>query len=132
MELENQVCSLELSRKLLSLGVEQDSLFYYLNIDGEGKYYIYYKDYLPEEFEYEGDPISAFTVAELGEMLPKYTPNSDKPFSQQYRLEDGKYLVGHVSEHTRPMVFSFTDENEANARAQMIICLLENGLLDAN
>ncbi len=70
MKLENQVCTLEQAKKLKELGIVQDSLFYHIECN-------------PNVFEIEqidensyknydkGDPVfSAFTVAELGEMLP--------------------------------------------------------------
>jgi hypothetical protein len=67
MQLEKQVCSLEYSKKLKELGFEQDSLFCYADIFGNGEF---------TEIQYENDDscerydfISAFTVAELGEML---------------------------------------------------------------
>ena len=74
MELEQQVCSLELAKKLKELGVKQESLWYWNMITKEFKDYegkspiiaceIYSNSRLWENF-------SAFTVAELGEMLPK-------------------------------------------------------------
>ena len=59
---------------------------------------------------------SAFTVAELGEMLPK---NMQFPIPQRegkgwcWRSEEGNHFV----------------DTEADARAKMLVYLLENGLL---
>lgn len=72
MNLEQQVPNKQLSQRLKELGVEQKSLFYwtqhYTRKSGEykkdSKWYLY--------FSKQGggpDDISAFTVAELGEML---------------------------------------------------------------
>jgi hypothetical protein len=61
MELEKQICSLELAKKLKELGVKQDSLFWWVN--GRGRMELHDK-------HTDSDSVSAFTVAELGEMLP--------------------------------------------------------------
>ena len=68
MNLESQVCSFELSKKLKELGIKQDSYFYYWscedkNCDCSEK--IQLKDGEPENLI----GYSAFTVAELGEIL---------------------------------------------------------------
>src|ERR1700689_4384174 len=67
MKLESQVCSLELSKRLKELGFKQESLFYWYNTKGDERFYgiAYTKgSKLKNTF-------SAFTVAELGEMLPR-------------------------------------------------------------
>src|SRR4051812_36893725 len=67
MKLEQQVCSLELAKRLKELGVKQESLYYWnirhiwIVLKAIGEPYITRK---PEDYA------SAFTVAELGEMLP--------------------------------------------------------------
>jgi hypothetical protein len=72
MKLEKQVCSLKLAQKLRKLGVEQDSIWDWCK--KEGKWSV--------EWAYSDEPIkatayaAAFTVAELGEMLPTSIPNS--------------------------------------------------------
>lgn len=135
MDVESEVCSLELSKKLEELGVDHDALFYYLNIDGEGKYYVYYNEDMPEDYEYEGVPISAFTSAELGKLLPfliewqNHTCYLGSMFGYtkfgytanvHYHYHDGEDIIA----------FDFADENEANARAQMLIYLIENKLME--
>ena len=64
MKLEQHVCSLDLAKRLKELGVKQESLFWWGEITKEVHYCK------------AGKPlhISAFTVAELGEMLPKWRP----------------------------------------------------------
>jgi len=67
MKLEDQVCSLELAKKLKELGVKQESYWSWLKGDA---------DYGDEPYllgcttKLEEDECSAFTVAELGEKLP--------------------------------------------------------------
>src|SRR5438874_1108848 len=81
MKLEQQVCSLELAKKLKELGAKQESLFYWVDLNfggarGELKPYpMFYQQQRPWD---KGDLYSehwlasAFTVAELGEMLPAH------------------------------------------------------------
>jgi hypothetical protein len=74
MKLENQVCSLELSKKLKELGVKQESLFYHCNwksiasmgIGWEIRDKVTVKHNYPIFLE---EDYSAFTVAELISML---------------------------------------------------------------
>src|ERR1700704_1122897 len=75
MKLENQVCSLDLARRLKELGVKQESLFYWWKYTGKPEQWmvntinklfrepgIGYTMHWTMEF-------SAFTVAELGEIM---------------------------------------------------------------
>jgi len=91
MNIELQVCSLELSKRLKELGVKQDSLFYW---DCNEEYYghsstnnniiTYGKNvYIPNHNHIF---YSAFTVAELLDMLtPIVTIENDTPFNS-FRL----------------------------------------------
>jgi hypothetical protein len=82
MKLEDQVTSLEISKKLKELGVKQESLFYYQNNpynDGKECIDLMIKKYearnnensiINTQCDNEDNPkFSAFTVAELGEIL---------------------------------------------------------------
>ena len=155
MNIESQVTSLELSKRLKELGIENDSLFYYCNIDGEGKYYIYYSEQMPEEFEYEGDPIAAFNVAELLSLLPnRITLPEGEPYNSfRFRMEKSlhvkgmdepstlivsylyivNYVCDTISNETKwvfnQLTNNISDENPSNALALMLICLYENGLI---
>ena len=125
MNLENQVCSLELSKRLKELGVKQESLFYYQNQpfnDGTNDIGICIKEiisanngnsimntYSMDEFD---EPIySAFTVAELGEMLQ---------WEKLYIFNVPEKLLKYVDGRN----------TEADARAKMLIYLLENKLME--
>src|SRR5712671_5636785 len=72
---EKQVCSLDLYRRLKELGVEQESVFYWCTISGTNQAdlrpaIVWFGKELDLGHVY-GEEISAFTVAELGEMLPE-------------------------------------------------------------
>lgn len=128
MTLENQVTSLEISKRLKELGVNQKSLFYWAkpNDDKTGvemnwvlrnaKYH-----YLAEI----GRCYSAFTVAELGEMLPNIVFEKRHPiFHGSMITRDYSGWVAQIEEGRW-----IHDETEANLRARLLIHLLENKLI---
>ena len=67
MKIEYQVCSLELSQKLKDLGVPQESLFYWTP-DFNNDFDLIYGE-PTSGWQRKGARVSAFTVAELGEIL---------------------------------------------------------------
>ena len=136
MNLEQQVCSLELAKKLKELGVKQESIFWW-DLDGETVTHSQEFDEMP--YITGVDPrdrrrrvfvknanrfISAFTVAELGEMLlEKYGTvrmfGKFRGFHVRDGSEDGEFIAD-----------TGTDANtEADARAKMLIYLLENKVI---
>lgn len=113
MDLEKQVASLELSKKLKTLGVKQESLFYWRR--DEDTWMLYRKPIgsWPQEY------VSAFTVAELGQAMINHEVQSGlrKSYAFCERFDkDGEQK-------------SFEAENEADARAKMIQYLIENKLV---
>jgi hypothetical protein len=70
MTLENQVCSFNLAKRLAELGVKQVSLFNWHSAlaKDQPSTVVLGKGYV-SRIPAEGENISAFTVAELGEML---------------------------------------------------------------
>lgn len=116
MKLENQVVSLELAKRLKELGVKGSSVFWWLNLADGWKvlYYDFASEYDPI------NPIQAWTVAELGEMLPE-TVSSGKTWGGGYRalfVSDAHKIIHQEDAPT-----------EADARAKMLIHLLENKLI---
>lgn len=134
MKLENQVVSLELSKKLKGIGVEQKSYFYWYEIKKE-RWEIWDPIHLMQVWEdkstcRDGKPltsISAFTIAELGEMLPHliffdnycYYLEINKIIDSWEILYVGINDSLHISK----------DINQANAYARMLIYLIENKLI---
>ena len=114
MKLEQQVCSLQLAAWLKELGVKQNSYFAWCN------------GVIPRQHIYgsqrEAAP-SAFTVAELGEMLPPITYSRRK---HGYPNGNGKDEWA-VSRYPKPRTLHAA--TEADARAKMLIYLIENKLL---
>jgi hypothetical protein len=127
MTLESQVVSLSLAKKLKELGVKQDSQFWWsFEEHGATGWDVYFKNESlgPEEwFTLEKHVhISAFTVGELGEMLPAY-------LTETYRLPHGPWRVIHRADIHEDGEMYLEAETEADARAKMLIYLLENNLL---
>ena len=117
MKIEEQVTSLELSKRLKELGVKQESLFWWLNtgkiFDGEDYPDAWSAHFDEEETENE-QAISAFTAVELGKMIPRNYGSS-----LLIELRKNGWLF-------RVPGFEVLDKSEANARAKLLIFLIEN------
>jgi hypothetical protein len=144
MKLEDQVCSLDLAKRLKELGVKQESFFWWCDgvvhasdspavrfsesykelgarwgawaIDG-------FNDEYAEAVKEE--PLSAFTIGELGEMLRPYRkrlPHFDDGDSYFYKEPPCWFFV----DDEQNIVKAAT---EADARAKMLIHLLESKLV---
>ena len=108
MKLEQQVCSLELAKQLKELGFKQESLFWWQDC-GDGTVELMYGKTdsnfgIPVQYYYP-----AYTVAELGEMLPLGYASwrNRKDFMCQDHLEE----------------LEIRAETEVDARAKMLIYL---------
>ena len=131
MKLENQVCSLKLAKRLKELGVKQESLWYW-NRENEAIYPKLQRETFGKTVWSDTVWYSAFTVAELGEMLP-YKIYGKTDFEIFLERGDCNFIVGYVEEEKsggRLDDIVFEDKTEANARAKMLIYLLENKLLE--
>jgi len=131
MNLESQVCSLKLARRLKELNVKQDSLFYWFDMEIHKylfcKYYEQYSKFVDLDIK---DGFSAFSIAELGEILPdSLCIKGEHPnfFIAKGTQEENKFTVGYSTMETSITPF-FTEYNEANARAKTLIYLIENQL----
>jgi hypothetical protein len=129
MKLEKQVCSLGLAKQLRKFRVSQDSLWYWCR---EGrKWSIEWgesnKPVNSDEY------ISAFTVAELGKMLPIQIDagmNGRGISSELLNTHKGTFgglIQWQVMYYDVKFINDYT---EADARAKMLIYLLENDLMD--
>lgn len=141
MQLENQVCNLELAKKLKELGVKQKSLFHYsVPVPERAESEIDKKTLKgcgTEIFQQEMskrwgkcfDEFSAFTVAELGEILPIRIIQKG---TEKY-LTCRKVFIGWKCGYFSLYAYSPRNEiaysKEADARAKMLVYLLENDLI---
>lgn len=110
---------MELAKKLDNLRVRRDSYFSWKSHEHPLTgvpigYDLYRTNDTDIDFDSE---ISAFTVAELGEMLQKYYAS--------HKEEDCFRCFGDINGTMK----SFTANTEADARAKMLIYLLENKLI---
>lgn len=134
MKLENQVTSLELSKRLKELGVKQGSAFYwYFSID-DNKWKITDNELLKDE---RWEWCSSFTVAELGKMLPRSIEmkSSDIGFRGVWlsigKTIDNDWYVMYSDPHPANKYRTFAEnaETTADSMAKMLIYLLENNLI---
>lgn len=127
MTLEKQVCSLELSKKLAELGVKQESLWCWAN-DYDTNYCICLSR--SKTAKLGGMPYPAYTVTELGELLPVLTDAEEISILETYRRPYG--LENETSFGVRLKGFDgryYIEDTEADARAGMLVHLLENKLI---
>lgn len=124
MQLNQQVSSLKLSKKLKKLGVKQDGYFDWWTIQSTNgtfkKEVGTYNDVRYFGLDQEKE-CSAFTVAELGEMLPGNI--NGYPIMCQWGLMHNLHYVGNTNIH------EVVSNTEADARAIFLIYLLENNLI---
>ncbi len=137
MKLEDQVTSLELARKLKKLGVKQESLFWWVEIMVDYKWTGEYElKYEIPDYQKNTRAYSAFTVAELGEMLPKGLPGNyniggtalkiSRTFKENWFCG---YSFIHWAENKEVWNCCKKDKTLANAMAKMLIYLKQNKLL---
>lgn len=124
MRLSEQAISLEQAKKLKDLGVVQESYFYYQHYPKT----VYIEEFMAivsplskEGVAHAGECWSAFTVAELGVMI-----------GWDYVCTFYAYGAWHWCDlrNEEPMSIAKSykrkSQTEAEARANMLICLLEN------
>lgn len=131
MELIMQVCSLGLAKRLKELNVKQESLFYHCMNYGSYVETIYFNFNCPIRQNPEDNPqyISAFTVAELGTMLPETIKIGDDYFYMTMNCD--KHVYYSIMDNSEEY-WNFNhddDDNEANSRAKMLIHLIEHNIL---
>ena len=131
MELEKQVVSLKSAKKLKKLRIKQDSLFWWKHHwvgNTLDRWELTFKKDA-NECQYEDwgiNYISAFTVAELGEMLPDIYKIT---LSKYKKINVGLWELDKQWGKER-LVNNFKVNTEANGRAECLIHLLENKLID--
>lgn len=121
MKLEDQVVSLELAKKLRELGVRQESEFYWEELPIGTKLF-------PSDDDVRMWPwCAAFTVAELGEMLPEgyFSRRIGYDWYNDAKEEDQS---GWIS---KPDLIYEKSDTEAGCRAKMLCYLIEQKIVEA-
>jgi hypothetical protein len=136
MKLENQVVSLELAKRLKELGFEQNSLFWWQKwvqddwklshyrefngINSKGQVEVSGFEMIKGIADDTDDACSAYTVAELGEMLPIYYSTF---------FDGNTWNVDEEGSKLDDVLEELSAETEADARAKLLIYLKENNLI---
>lgn len=136
MKLEKQVCSFTQAKKLAELSLCVDSLFNW-KLTTEGSESISEVVFSQTEKIVPADLLPALTVAELGLLLPSVV---------QYDEDEDYYLQGSIGNREGEFYYiwfqssldnvewelfpSIEKDTEAEARAEALIWLIENGYVD--
>lgn len=139
MTLEQQVCSLDLAKRLKELGVKQDGYWTWLIQKKAFTVDVWTEPELVHLKTGWGDAqlFSAFTVAEIGEMLPSsmrfpFANGRLRAIKQHLHIfkgwDDKGWLINYTAAGTRRLE-TIKADTEADARAKMLIYLLENKLI---
>lgn len=126
MKLKEQVCNLKLSKRLKELGVKQESLFEWVKV-WDGKKWSW--NLFQSEPDKVNEKASAFTVAELGEMLPPGY-NSGKKLDGKFYCRNDNWRAMMDFDHEAGSMLR-DEKTEAKARAHMLIYLIEKGKIGA-
>ena len=129
LPVEQQVCSRELAKRLEALGVQQESMLWW--VDRKLTYTGGRASHVPLQ-----GGVAAFTVAELGEMLPDdltIPAKNGKPQTHwlrfgRYRGAGQRFWCAYPGGTARTTLEERA-HTEADARAKLVIYLLEQHLL---
>lgn len=125
MKLEDQVCSLELSRRLKELRVKQESLWWWGKTIECGDWAENYSLHngVPDEPEHYSinNFYSAYTAVELGAVF------KENEIDFETKFEFGTVQISSAWAETDE---EWIADTEANARAKMLIYLIENNLIN--
>ena len=128
--IEWQVTNLDLSRKLKELGVKQESLFYWSRSTHFNQYELLLGGHSVFETADTEHKISAFTVSELGEMLPSviHLGGTAKMVLVIGRTLGEQWRIDYRNEDLGKPITTIAD-TEANARAAMLCHLIESKII---
>lgn len=152
MKIENQICSFKQAIRLKGLGIVQHSLFYYVNnwatpngysID-DGHYIVpvgeqHITRLAGRKRGVEVEFVSAFTVMELGQLLPHVLPSDNVGYGMvlMQSFPDGKeqdyYMASYVEVYSDldygGTVHSYSAELESVSRAGLLLDLIEKKVI---
>lgn len=134
MELEQQVVSLELAKKLKELGVPQLSLFYWQQTYSEMKGGQVASGFEITQTKKESKKgmrcFSAFTVTELAERMNVEITDANESESFTLKISSAiDFWCATFGDESSDVTPQFEDTSLADALAKMLIYLLENKLI---
>jgi hypothetical protein len=129
MNAEKQVVSLEIAKKVNGLGVKRESLFSWKCNDRTGYFALTY-GIKPSDAEDTVD-IPAYTVGELGEMLPeRIQKRAGRGYDGLQIWKWGSdWNIEYHEVFDTPQVRILDNLKEADSRGKMLIYLIENKLV---
>jgi hypothetical protein len=133
MEMEFQVANRDLSKQLMEMGVKQDSEFYWEmtgdNITTGRPEWTLRRGRFRTDFKTDQYSFSAFTVAELGEILPfSFCAVRTKP-GELWRLIYHDSRMEYTGGAKGFRLDEYDSNTEADARAKMLIHLIKKGIV---
>jgi hypothetical protein len=123
--LEKQVVSLGLAKQLKELGIKPQRFFRYAR-PSSGRFTLKDSRTIGNSDVTWG--ISAFTVAEPGEMLPYRVNSKDATYCLQLKNLDKQWSAAYFPPHPH-IGFEEVAATEADAHAKLLMCLVDNKLL---
>lgn len=127
LPLVDQVAPLALCQRLKELGAPQETLCFWSTLPNSGKWKVWlHGDPAGAYHSGEGEPgevrrrtdVAAYTVAELGAMLP-----NEVNYSRMDQRWSCAYIGGHAFDFPRG------GETESESRAALLIALIERGVV---
>jgi len=132
MKLEDQVCSLDLAKRLKELGVKQESIFsWFVPYAAPENAEVGRFELVSDHAKTIMDISSAFTVAELGEIIQKALPDKVFHWWWSEQVEIRSQYVGLGPRHGGTVEHTAHASTEADARARLLVYLIEQGLVKA-
>ena len=126
LPLTKQCVSKELAEKMKTLGFKQESYFvWHSQTQEEG--FVLSRNLATTVQPKTVRRYSAYTVAELGEMLPKLDGSG---YVQGYKDIQGRWIYDFQVSTNHYLYKGEAEENEADARALMLIYLAEHSLIN--
>ena len=119
MKLEDIVCDFEYAERLSNLKLSFDSIYKY--------------DYNRKLVQFGECYLHTYTVAELGEMLPREIHIAGRATLFSKVRQSGRFDIAYYYNGVclAPSVTERLDSKEANARAKLLIWLIENNHITA-
>jgi hypothetical protein len=128
-KIAKQVCSLTLAQKLKAGDVPQDSLWYWVPSRSSQHPLLVPAEELSEYPLFQAAAVSAFTAGELGELLPSEIEQQGEFLRLLCLKTPRAFSVAYVlTPADRPSAIESKAPTEAEARAQMLLYLIENKL----
>jgi len=129
MELKDIVCDFEYAVRLKKLGVKRKSIFTHWNDDE-----LHSTDAIKSLYSgrvFEDNSINAYTVAELGEMLPKEIKLGNTYYLEiGYCVEDKEWSCGYWNGQHDEARLCTVDNKLANCLAKNLNQLIDNKHVD--